>query len=94
MARRKAKSTLLLEEQTYLAQERTMLSIIRTGLAFIGVGLVVINCWRDWYAKIIGVVLVVLGFYEVFRGYVGLAEYKRKIRKLEKRLEKRKQKRR
>ena len=55
------------EQQLLLSKERTILSFMRTGLAFVTAGIVIAGFFQDLkIAQVIGYVLVVIGFIEVF----------------------------
>ena len=71
-------------EQTLLSHQRTSLSMIRTGLAFIGVGLIVVNFWTEPIWKAVGVALMVIGFFEVFKEYYRLRKYQEEEMAIEK----------
>ncbi len=74
----------LTEEQTILSRERTMLSHIRTGLAFIGAGLIVVKFFSQVYYQGVGILLMIIGFFEVISSYKKLYDYNKKIKCLKK----------
>ncbi len=71
--------TLFAEEQVLLSKERTILSFMRTGLAFIVVGLAIVNLFNNLPAQIVGWILVVIGFGEVFESFRRLYKYKKRM---------------
>jgi len=66
MPKKPSKIELLEEEQLLLSKERTILSFMRTGLTFITAGIVVASFFSQDSAKIVGFILVGIGFIEVF----------------------------
>lgn len=73
---------ILSEEQTLLSKQRTMLSFIQTGLGFIGMGLVVAKFFGDLIYELVGILLIIIGFYEIGRAYKKLAEYNRRLERV------------
>ena len=54
------------EEQVILSKERTILSFMQVGLTFVTAGIVISNFFSQTYVQIVGYVLIVIGFVEVF----------------------------
>jgi len=80
---------ILLEEQTILSRERTMQQYMATGLSFIGVGLIVLKLFVGDPYTLIGGVLIVIGFWQVYQAYLRFQRYRgiaRKLRGKEKKL--------
>lgn len=77
------RTLILLEEQTILSRERTMQQYMSTGLAFIALGLVVIQLLgKVPYNVALGVVLVLIGLWQVWQAYLRHKRYRRLARKL------------
>lgn len=72
----------LSEERTILSKQRTSLAFIQTGLAAVGAGLVVVKFWTEDIFRAVGVILIVLGFYEIARAYKKLSEYNKRLDKV------------
>lgn len=70
---------ILSEERTVLSKQRTALAFVQTGLAAVGLGLVVVKFWQDIPSRMVGTVLIGLGFYEIARSYQKLAEYNKRL---------------
>ncbi len=73
---------ILSEERTVLSKQRTALAFIQTGLAAIGVGLIVVKFWMEGAFRAVGIILILLGFYEIARAYRKLAEYNRRLNRV------------
>ncbi len=69
----------LSEERTILSKQRTSLAFIQTGLATVGAGLVVVKFWTEDIFRAVGIVLILLGFYEIARAYKKLSEYNKRL---------------
>ncbi len=74
--------TVFAKEQVLLSKERTILSFMRTGLAFIILGLAVVNLLTNLPAQIVGWILVIIGFGEVFESFRRLYKHKKLMGKL------------
>lgn len=81
---------ILLEEQTILSRERTMQQYMSTGLAFIALGVVIIQVLTKIPYNIdLGVILILIGFWQVWQAYKRHQKYRklaRGLRKKEKKL--------
>ncbi len=80
----KMASFVLSEEQTLLSKQRTALSFMQTGLVFIGVGLTVAKLFSEIFFQGIGILLIMIGFYEIAHSYKKLGEYNQRLKKLKK----------
>jgi len=78
------KELVLLEEQTLLSRERTMQQYIATGATFIGLGLLVIKFFEKIYVYL-GILLVAIGFLQIYLAYARFEKYRKIVRKLRKR---------
>ncbi len=72
----------LSDERTILSKERTALAFMQTGFAAIGVGLLVVKLWAEDIFRAVGIILIVLGFYEVAQSYGKLAKYDRRLKRV------------
>lgn len=72
----------LSEEQTLLSKQRTALSFMQTGLVFIGVGLTVARLFSELFFQAVGIVLIIIGFYEIAHSYRKLAEYNQRLKRV------------
>src|SRR3989338_2104235 len=91
LAHRKALSleeerTLYVQEQTLLSKERTVLSFMQTGLAFIGAGVVVSSVLSQLEFKVLGWILILIGFAEVVESWRRLRKYQGRMRRVRKEL--------
>ena len=84
MKRRISKSLVLKEEEVLLAKERTILSFMQTGLAFIGLGLIVTNFLKEADIRLVGFVLIIVGFVEVLESIRRLRKKQSQMHKLKK----------
>jgi uncharacterized membrane protein YidH (DUF202 family) len=73
---------ILSEEQTLLAKQRTALSFMQTGLVFIGVGLTVAKLFSELFFQSIGVLLILMGFYQIAHSYKKLSEYNERLKRV------------
>ncbi len=74
--------TLFVQEQTLLSKERTVLSFMQTGLAFIGAGVVVSSVLSALEFRVLGWVLILVGFAEVVESWRRLRRYQGKMRRV------------
>lgn len=72
----------LSEERTILSKQRTSLAFVQTGLAAVGAGLIVVKYWTEDIFRAVGIVLIVLGFYEIARAYKKLYEYNKRLERI------------
>ena len=71
------------EEELLLSKERTVLSFMRTGLGFVTAGAAIFGFFQSLLlARIIGYVLLVIGFVEVFESLRRLVSKQREIQNL------------
>jgi len=70
------------EEQTLLAKQRTALSFMQTGLVFVGVGLTVAKLFSEMLFQAVGIILIVIGFYEIAHSYKKLGEYNGRLKRV------------
>lgn len=70
---------ILSEERTVLSKQRTALAFVQTGIAMVGLGLVVVKFWMEYSFRMVGTILIGLGFYEIARSYHKLAEYNKRL---------------
>lgn len=70
---------ILSEERTVLSKQRTALAFVQTGLAAVGLGLIVVKFWLEYPFRMVGTILIGLGFYEIARSYQKLAEYNKRL---------------
>lgn len=73
---------MLTEEQTLLSKQRTALSFMQTGLVFIGVGLTVVKFFFEVFYQGVGIILIVIGFYEIANSYKKLGDYNRRLKRV------------
>ena len=78
--------TLYVQEQTLLSKERTVLSFMQTGLAFIGAGVVVSSVLSQLEFKVLGWILILIGFAEVVESWRRLRKYQGRMRRVRKEL--------
>ena len=82
--------TILAEEQTILSKERTILSFMRTGITFIVLGIAVVTFSITLFEvfgntalfnmQLVGWILVIIGFAEIFESYRRLRKYQKKMK--------------
>lgn len=80
----KMASFVLSEEQTLLSKQRTALSFMQTGLVFIGVGLTVSKLFSEIFFQGVGILLIMIGFYEIAYSYKKLREYNQRLWRVKK----------
>jgi putative membrane protein len=61
-------------DRTILSNERTILSYVRTALAIMAAGATLIHFFSEYWMKIIGAVLIILGLLIIV---IGLIRYKK-----------------
>jgi len=72
------------EEQTLLSKQRTAHSFMQTGLVFVGLGLTVVKLFSELFFQGIGILLIVIGFYEISHSYKKLGEYNQRLKRVKK----------
>lgn len=74
----------LSEEQTLLSKQRTAHSFMQTGLVFVGLGLTVVKLFSEIFFQGIGLLLIIIGFYEIAHAYRKLGEYSQRLKRVKK----------
>ena len=70
------------EEQTLLAKQRTSLSFTRTGLAFVGAGVAIVTLVSLFYLRILGGILILIGFHQIYEGHLHNQKYEDRLENL------------
>ncbi len=78
----KMASFVLSEEQTLLSKQRTAHSFMQTGLVFVGLGLTVVKLFSEFFFQGVGILLILIGFYEIAHSYKKLGEYGRRLERV------------